>query len=407
MAVGRDTVVVVGGGLAGAKAADGAREAGFDGRVVVVGDEGGLPYERPPLSKAILRGEAGAESAHVHPAAHYRDIDIELLTGRTVTALDVDSRTVRLDDGTEIAFTAAVLATGAEPRRVPIPGADLDGVHYLRSLDDALRLRDAIRGAGRVAIVGAGWIGSEVAASARQMGADVVMIDNQPTPLHRVLGRMIGETLAALHTEHGVHLRMGTGVAELRGSGSVDAVGLTDGTVETADLVVVAVGVKPRLELAEAAGLAVGDGVLTDEHLCTSAPGVYAAGDIAAAWNPHYQTRLRVEHWANAAHQGTTAGANAVGAGVAYDRLPYFFSDQYDLGFEYVGNHDPTDELAVRGSLAERRFVAFWHRGGVLTGAIAVNTRDVVEDLRAMLLRPGRVDVRRLVDLDVSLDSQA
>lgn len=401
-----DALVVIGGGLAGAKAADGAREAGYEGRVVIVGDEADLPYERPPLSKAVLRGEAAPESASVHPAEHYSDIGVEVLSGREAVVLDVDGRKVRLDDGEEIPFTSAVLATGAEPRHVPIPGVDLDGVHYLRSLPDSLRLGEAIRAASQVAIVGAGWIGSEVAASARQMGAAVVMVDPEPTPLHRVLGRKLGETIAALHTDHGVDLRMGTGVAELRGTGTVDSVVLSDGSVVEADLVVVAVGVSPRLSLAQDAGLDVANGVVVDEHLRTSAPDIYAAGDIADAWHPHYQARVRLEHWANALNQGTTAGANAAGADRVYDRLPYFYSDQYDLGFEYLGNHDPTDEIAVRGSLVDRKFVAFWHRGGVLTGAIAVNTWDVIEDLRRMLLQPGPVDMRRLVDLDVSLADQ-
>lgn len=393
-----ETLVVVGGGLAGAKAADAARDTGYDGRVVVIGDEDRLPYERPPLSKAVLRGDATPESAQVNGAQHYRDLDIEILTGRSVTELDAVAHRITLGDGESIDFTAAVLATGAGPRRLDVAGAELDGVHYLRSLEDSLRLGEAIRGAARVAVVGAGWIGSEVAASARQIGAEVVLVDPGQVPLHRALGRRLGSMIAALHEDHGVDLRMESRVVEIRGTEAVEAAVLSDGSIVEADTVIIAVGVAPRVALATAAGIAVDDGITVDEYLRTSAPGVFAAGDVANAWHPHYHTRMRVEHWANAMHQGSAAGANAVGADVTYDRLPYFFSDQYDLGFEYVGHHDPADEIAIRGRLEERAFIAFWHSSGVPTAAIAVNTKDVVEELRGVLLRPGPVDIRRLLD---------
>lgn len=401
------TLVIVGGGLAGARAAHGARDAGFDGRVVIVGEEDRLPYERPPLSKAVLRGEATPASAQVDTPELYRARDIEVVTGRAVTDLDTSSRRIGLDGGDGIEFTDAVLATGAEPRRLDIPGAELDGVHYLRSLDDSVRLGDAIRDAARVAVVGAGWIGSEVAASARQIGAEVVLVDPGPTPLHRVLGRRLGDVIAALHADHGVELRMGSVVDGIRGTEAVEGVALTDGTIEEADAVLLAVGVVPRVALATAAGLAVDDGITVDAHLRASVPGVYAAGDVANAWHPRYRRQMRVEHWANAMHQGSAAGANAAGSDVEYDRLPYFFSDQYDLGFEYVGHHEATDELAIRGHPDDGAFIAFWHSGGVPTAAIAVNTWDVVEDLRRVLLRPGPVDVRRLLDTGVALNDAA
>jgi len=397
------TLLIIGASLAGAKAAEGARSAGYDGRIVLVGDEQERPYERPPLSKDVLRGEAPPESTRVHDEGFYDEHDIELFLGRTVEALDLGGQQVRLNGGETLTFTTAVLATGAEPRRLPLPGADLGGVHYLRTRADSLRLGLALGDGRRVAVIGAGWIGSEVAASARTMGSEVVLIDPEPLPLRRVLGDQVGETFRALHAEHGVDLRLGTGVTELRGDGVVDGVVLSDGRVEPADVVVVGVGVAPRVDLASAAGLKVDNGVVVDEHLETSAPGVYAAGDVASAWHPHYQSHLRVEHWANALNQGLAAGANAAGERTAYTRLPYFFSDQYDLGMEYVGYAGPDDALAVRGDLAGREYVAYWHRDGVVTAAMNVNTWDVVEHHRSIIESGRAVDLARLVDPEVPL----
>lgn len=397
------TLVVIGAGLAGAKAAEGARSSGFDGRIVLVGDEREEPYERPPLSKQVLRGEAPPESARVHESGCHEAHRIELVTGRAVEALDVDARRVRLDDGEQLRFDAAVLATGSAPRRLGVPGNDLAGVHQLRSLDDARRLGEAIRGAERVGVIGAGWIGSEVAASARQMGAEVVLVDPLATPLQRVLGGEFGAMFAELHSHHGVKLRLGTGVVELRGTTRVESVVLDDGGVEHVDTVVVGIGVTPRVELARRAGLDVSDGIVTDEHLRTSAPSVYAAGDVASAWHPHFRRHLRVEHWANALNQGLTAGANAVGGSDVYDRLPYFFSDQYDLGLEYVGHHGPDDRLVVRGRPEARELVGFWHRDGDVTAAIAVNTWDVIDDLRSVVAARAPVDPDRLADATVPL----
>lgn len=396
------TLAIIGASLTGAKAAEAAREAGFDGRIVLIGEEPGQPYERPPLSKAVLRGEKDADTARVHPEGFYAEHAIELVNDRADT-LDPASRTIRLAGGENIGFDTAVLATGAAPRRLDIPGADLAGVHYLRTIDDSLRLRDAISAATRVVVIGAGWIGSEVAASARQMGAEVVLVDPAPVPLQRVLGDDIGAVFARLHTDNGVHLRLGTGVAELRGTKTVEAVVLGDGRVEAADVVVVGVGVTPRTELADTAGLAIDNGIVVDEHLATAAPGIYAAGDVANAFHPHYEKRLRVEHWANALNQGTTAGRNAAGNSDAYTRLPYFFSDQYDLGMEYVGHGDGTDAVVVRGDRETREFIAFWHRDGIVTAAMNVNVWDVGDDLKAIIEARTAVDSVRLADADVPL----
>ena len=397
------TLAIVGASLAGTSAATTARATGFEGRIVLVGDEPGLPYERPPLSKAVLRDEAGPESADLHGEDHYADQQIDLLPGRTVDALDLDTRAIVLDGDERIECSSIVIATGSAPRRLTIPGAELDGVHHLRTRRDALRLRDALRPGTRGAVIGAGWIGTEVAASARQVGAEVVLVDPAPVPLQRVLGDTIGRVFAALHADHGVTLRLGTGVTSLTGTGEVERVVLSDGSTEAVDLVVVGIGVTPRTELAEGAGLAVADGIVVDSHLRTAAPGVYAVGDVASAWHPHYRRHLRVEHWANALNQGATAGANAAGADHVYDRIPYFFSDQYDLGMEYVGLGRPDDQLTVRGDLAGRRFIAFWHRDGIVTAAMNVNVWDVVDDLRSLVAGRAVADTARLADEDVPL----
>jgi 3-phenylpropionate/trans-cinnamate dioxygenase ferredoxin reductase component len=397
------TLAIVGASVAGAKAAEAARESGYDGRVVLIGDEATAPYERPPLSKAVLRGEAEPASTRVHPDGFYDDHDIELVTDRVV-GIDSSSRRLALSDGDTLAFDAAILATGAEPRRLSVPGAELDGVRYLRSVDDSNRLREAIASASRVAVIGAGWIGSEVAASARQMGADVVLIAPTPVPLGHVLGDEIGEVFRRLHADNGVQLRLGVGVGELRGSGGVEEVVLTDGNTEAADLVVAGIGVIARTDVAGAGcGLAVDNGIVADEHLETNVAAIYAAGDVANAWHPRYRRHVRVEHWANALNQGTTAGRNVAGWRQVYDRLPYFFSDQYDLGMEYVGLSSSNDELVVRGDVDAREFVAFWHRDGVVSAAMNVNVWDVVEDLKAIITTDRPVDPDRLADPKIEI----
>jgi 3-phenylpropionate/trans-cinnamate dioxygenase ferredoxin reductase subunit len=393
------TLAIIGASLAGAKAAEAAHASGYDGRVVLVGDEPAPPYERPPLSKAVLRGEAEPDTARVHPDGFYAEHGIELVTGE-VTRLDVGpgARAALLADGRRIDFDTAVLATGSRPRRLRVPGGELAGVHYLRSVDDAIALRDAIRDGSRVAVIGAGWIGTEVAASARQVGRDVVLIDPAPVPLQRVLGSEIGSMFQRLHADHGVELRLGSGVTAVRGGHQVEAVVLEDGRVEPADVVVVGIGVEPRTELAARTGLRVDDGIVVDERLATSVDGIYAAGDVASAWHPHYRRHVRVEHWSTALNQGGTAGRNAAGAAESYDRLPYFFSDQYDLGLEYVGLASADDEVIVRGDLDARELIAFWHRDGVVTAAMNVNVWDVVDDLRAIVSSGARVDPASLAD---------
>jgi 3-phenylpropionate/trans-cinnamate dioxygenase ferredoxin reductase component len=402
-----NTLLIVGGGLAGAKAAEGAREAGFEGRIVLVGEEAREPYERPPLSKEILRAEKESDSSRVHESGYYAEHAIELVTGDAITSLDVGAKRAQLASGDSIAFDAAVLATGAAPRTLSVPGADLAGVHYLRTIEDSVALHEAITMASRVAVIGAGWIGSEVAASARQMGADVVLIEELPVPLHRVLGSEVGGMFSQLHSDHGVAMRLGVGVEKLQGGSAVERVVLADGRVEAADVVVAGIGVTPRIQLAEAAGLTLDNGVVVDENLETSAPGIFAAGDVANAFHPHYQRRLRIEHWANALNQGSAAGANASGKAQPYTRLPYFFSDQYDLGLGYVGYATADDAVVIRGDPGKREFIAFYHRGGVVSAAMNVNIWDVVEDLRAIITAGKAIDPARLADPGVPLSELA
>jgi 3-phenylpropionate/trans-cinnamate dioxygenase ferredoxin reductase component len=401
------TIVIVGASVAGAKAAETLRAEGFDGRVLLLGDEPERPYERPPLSKAYLRGEAGRDKLYVHHPGFYAANGIELRTSTRVAAIEPAERRVQLASGERIAFDRLLLAPGAAPRRLAIPGAELDGVLYLRSVEDADALAAAVDKVHRVAVIGAGWIGSEVAASLRQLGREVVVVGPGTVPLERVLGPEIGRVYREAHADHGVELALGTSVAALRGKDRVEQVVTGDGRIVACDLVVVGIGVTPRTELAEAAGLAVHDGVVVDERLETSVPGIYAAGDVAAAWHPRLANRLRVEHWANALHQGPCAARNMLGIDTPYDRIPYFFSDQYDLSMEYSGHATSWDEVVVRGDPATHAFLAFWVREQRVVAGMNVNVWDVVQPIQA-LVRGGRpVDTEQLADPSVPLDELA
>lgn len=398
--------VVVGAGLAGATAATSLRERGFDGRLVVVGDEDEPPYERPPLSKAYLAGGAAREEAYVHPEEWYAEHDVELWRGARATEVDLAAHRVVLADGRTLRWDRLLLATGSEPRRLPIPGGDLDGVVTLRRLPDSDRLRATIAAGGPLVVIGAGWIGLEVAAVAREAGLDVTVLEAADVPLARVLGPEMGAFFADLHRQHGVDLRLGVGVAEVVGhDGRATGVRLADGEVVEGRAVLMATGAVPRLELAQEAGLDVDGGVLVDEHLTTSDPDVFAAGDIAAAWHPLLERRLRVEHWATALNQGPVAAASMLGEDEVYDKVPYFFTDQYDLGMEYTGHADagPYD-VVVRGDLAKRAFVAFWlDAGRRVAAAMPVNTWDLVPTLERMIVSGEAYDAERLADPAVDL----
>jgi 3-phenylpropionate/trans-cinnamate dioxygenase ferredoxin reductase subunit len=400
------TFVIAGGGLAGAKAAQALREQGYDGRIVLAAEEELAPYERPSLSKAYLQGKAGQDTLFVHPADWYESHGVELLLGTAVTAIDRGGRQVTLSDGQHLAYDRLLLATGAAPRHLPLPGADADGVLYLRRVADSDRIRDAFGTASRILIVGAGWIGLEVAAAARLAGAQVTVLESAALPLLRVLGPQVAPVFADLHREHGVDLRLGVHVAEITTSGGrASGARLTDGTRIGADTVIVGVGAAPRVQLAQEAGLEVRDGVVTDASLRTSDPAIFAAGDIANALHPLLGRHLRVEHWANALHQPYTAAAAMLGRDAVYERVPYFYTDQYDLGMEYAGYAGPGeyDQVVLRGDVPGRAFIAFWlSRGRVLAG-MNVNLWDV-NDAITDLIRSGRpVDPARLADPAVPL----
>ncbi len=402
----QQTFAIVGAGLAGAKAAETLREEGFDGRVVLLGAEPERPYERPPLSKDYLRGESERAGAYVHEEGFYAEHDIELRVGERVTGLDAGPGELTLDGGDRLTYDRLLLTTGSEPRRLSIPGADLDGVHLLRTFADSDAIRARLDAGGRLAVIGAGWIGSEVAASARQRGMDVTVIAPEAVPLERMLGPEVGAVYRDLHRDHGVELRMKAAVASFEGDGRVERVRTADGATIDCDAVVVGAGAAPRTELAEAAGLAVENGVLVDERLATSAPGVFAAGDLANHLHPALG-RLRVEHWDNALHQGPAAARSMLGSDQPYARTPYFYSDQYDVGMEYAGHAPAWERVVFRGDPASREFIAFWLADGRVLAGMNVNVWDVTEPIQALIASGSRVDVDRLADPGVALEDLA
>jgi 3-phenylpropionate/trans-cinnamate dioxygenase ferredoxin reductase subunit len=400
------TFAIVGAGLAGATAAQTLRDEGFDGEVVLLGDESHRPYERPPLSKEYLQGKSPRDKVFVHPEGWYAEHEVDLRLGVTATALDLQARRLLTSEGDGVRYDSLLIATGSAPRRLTLPGSDLDGVLYLRRLEDSDRIRAAFAGTPRVVIVGAGWIGLETAAAARVAGLSVTVLEQAEAPLARILGSRMSSVFSGLHRDNGVDLRCGVGISELTGtSGHVTGVRLSDGTLVEADLVLVGVGISPETGLAETAGLEVGNGITVDEHLRTSDPAVFAAGDVADAYHPLLGHRLRVEHWANARRQGAVAARSMLGQDAAYARLPYFFSDQFDLGMEYTGYVDPSsvEDVVVRGDLPGRRFVAFWLVDGQVRAGMSVNVWDATEAVEQLITTGRRVDAALLADPDVPL----
>jgi 3-phenylpropionate/trans-cinnamate dioxygenase ferredoxin reductase component len=399
--------VIVGASLAGAKAAETLRAEGFDGRVVLIGEEIQRPYERPPLSKEYLRGDKPADKLYVHDEGFYADNDIELLTGTRVASVDLQARDVTLADGGRMPYSRLLLSTGAAPRRLRLPGADLPGVRYLRQVGEADALRAAITAASRVVVIGAGWIGSEVAASARQLGAEVAIVAPAAVPLERVLGPEVGAVYRDLHAEHGVDLYLSTRIEAIVGGVAARGVRTTDGSVIEGDLVVVGVGASPRDELAREAGLTVANGIVVDEFLRTSAPDVFAAGDVAATWNTMYQQRIRMEHWANALNQGQSAARNMLGQDSAYAKLPYFYSDQYDFGMGYNGYAADWNRVVLRGDRPGREFLAFWLKDGRVLAGMNANVWDRGDDIKALVRGGATVDPDALADPSVPLTDLA
>ena len=392
--------IVVGGGLAAASAVDELRSNGHEGSIEVFCAEAHLPYERPPLSKEVLLGSAEEEKVFLHDQAWYDERDVALHLGTTVTGLDLDRRAV-LADGDPVEFDRLLLATGASPRHLPMADQSGADVAYLRTVEDNRRLKEAFASVGRIVIIGGGWIGLEVAAAARNAGVEVTLVEMQGLPLLGVLGPEVARVFADLHLQHGVDLRLGVGVEGIDGAGVVR---LADGATLPADLVVVGIGVQPEVGLADAAGLAVDDGVLVDARLRTSHPDVFAAGDIARHDHPVLRRRVRVEHWDNAIHQARAAARVMLGGDEPYERLPYFFTDQYDLGMEYVGSVGPDgyDDVVLRGDVEGRVFSAFWLQGNRILAGMHVNDWDLIDPIRGVVGR--EVDRKRLGDDDVPLD---
>lgn len=399
--------LIVGASLAGATAAQTLREEGFDGRITLVGAEQHRPYERPPLSKGFLLGDSEREKVFVHPQKWYADNDVDLRLGAEVTRIYRGAKSVTLVDGTQVGYDALLLATGSTPRLLRLPGADLEGVRYLRSLEDSEAIKSAFASGPRVVIIGAGWIGLETAAAARAAGLTVTVLEQAELPLLRVLGRDVARVFAELHLDHKVDLRCGVKVAAVTGAeGRVTGVRLGDGTLLDADLVLVGVGITPNVALAHDAGLGIDNGILVDEHLRTTDPAIYAAGDVANAYHPWLGRPLRVEHWANARRQGAVAAKTMLGQDVVYDRLPYFFSDQYDFGMEYTGYVDPDgyDQVVFRGDVPGREFIAFWLADGRVLAGMNVNVWDVTATIEELITTRRQVDVARLADPASSLN---
>ncbi|HUL24405.1 MAG TPA: FAD-dependent oxidoreductase [Streptosporangiaceae bacterium] len=402
------TYLIVGASLAGAKAAETLRSEGFGGRVILIGAETERPYERPPLSKGYLLGKDEKSVIYVHEEGWYAEHDVDLRLGVTVTSVDPAGRTVTTADGETVGYDRLLLATGASPRRLNIPGAGREGVLYLRTVGDSERLAAAFARGGRVVTIGAGWIGLETTAAAREAGCEVTVIEPEPTALYRALGSELGEMFADLHREHGVRFRFGESVSELRGPGAngrVSEVITSSGAAVPADIVVAGIGAVPNTGLAAEAGLEVDNGVVADAALHTSGPDIYAAGDVANSYHPLLGRRVRVEHWANALNSGPASARSMLGQHVSYDPVPYFYSDQYDLGMEAAGLPEPGsyDQVLYRGDRPGREFIAFWLAGGAVVAGMNVNVWDVSDDIQALIRSGKQVDPARLTDPDVPL----
>jgi 3-phenylpropionate/trans-cinnamate dioxygenase ferredoxin reductase subunit len=414
------TFLIVGASMAGAQAAQQLRKDGFTGKVVLIGAETDRPYERPPLSKGYLLGKEPRDKAFIHEAQWYGENDVELILGVTVTGLDPAGHTITVDNVDPLRYDKLLLATGSRPRQLDVPGSDSDGIRYLRTIEESDRLRENLREGLQVLVIGAGWIGLETAAAAREAGAAATVVEMDTLPLRRVLGDEVATVFRDVHQAHGTTFHFGVGVHEFGDSGGrVTHAVLTDGTEVPADLVIVGVGIQPNVELAQAAGLEVNNGIVTDERLRTSDPDIYAAGDVASFLHPLVGERIRVEHWANARYGGRVAASAMLGGDAPFDRVPYFFSDQYvgkpHIGMEYAGYVAPGgyDEVVFRGDPtvqpdANPKFLAFWLREGRVLAGMNVNIWDVQDDIAA-LVKAGYagtgVDGQRLADPEVPLAS--
>jgi 3-phenylpropionate/trans-cinnamate dioxygenase ferredoxin reductase subunit len=394
--------VIVGAGLAGAKAAEALRGGGFDGTITLIGEERHLPYQRPPLSKDYLVGKADADSVLVHDQAWYQQQEIGLRLGAPASAIDRAARQVLLADGARLPYDKLLIATGASPRRL----AHASGVHYLRTIGDSDRLRQVLATGSHLAVIGGGWIGLEVAAAACQAGLQVTVLETLELPLLRVLGHQMARVFADLHRSAGVDLRLGVRIEKILSSGGkATGVRLADGTTIDADAVLAGIGAAPRTGLASDAGLEVSGGIVTTAALRTSDPDIFAAGDVASAFHPRLGEHVRVEHWANALKQPAVAAAAMLGQDASYEDLPYFYTDQHDLGMEYTGHvSGGYDQVVVRGDLEARQFIAFWLKDGCVKAGMNVNVWDVVDSVKRLITSGQQVAPEALADPDTALD---
>ena len=397
------TIAIVGASLAGVSAASELRRRGFDGRVTLISDEGHLPYDRPPLSKGLLKGDREASDILLREESFFADNDIDLVLGSRVASLVPGERRLLLTDGTALDADSVLLCTGGRPRRLGVPGEELDGVHYLRSLDDAVAIRERLSAGGPVIVVGAGFIGAEVAASARELGADVTLLEIAPVPLSRVFGEHIGGLYAEAHRARGVDVRTGVGLARVNGGRSAEEVVTTDGQTLPASLVVIGIGIEPDTRLAEDAGIDTGNGILVDEYGETSARGVFAAGDVANRIDPRTGERVRHEHWQTAQRHAAATAASLLGERTPFTEVPWFWSDQYDLNLQLAGSPLDPDEIVVRGRTEEMSFTALYLQQGALTGALGINRPRDVRACMRLIEHGAKVDTSVLADESVDL----
>jgi len=401
------TIAIVGASLAGSSAAATLREEGFDGRTVLIGAEPQLPYDRPPLSKNYLRGTTSFEKTLLRPPEFYRERDIEMRLGTTVTRVDAEKRMLALQDGERLEFDQLLIATGGRNKRFPIPGIDLPGVYDLRTVADADRIREAIGHGGRAVVVGLGFIGAEVAASMRQSGLEVVAVEPFKTPLYRALGEEIGRVVEGLHRDNGVEMILDDAVTAFEGSGKVERVVTRNGRRIECSLAVFGLGIEPATELVAGTPVRVDNGIVVDDQCRTNVPGIFAAGDVANHHHPVCGRQIRVEHWQNGVKQGAAAARSMLGRGQSYDEVHWFWSDQFDANIQYAGFHAPWDRMVVRGSLPERKFLAFYLTEGRVESVVAINQgRDMRRTLPIIKARVA-VDPARLEDPNVDLRTLA
>jgi 3-phenylpropionate/trans-cinnamate dioxygenase ferredoxin reductase subunit len=401
----RQTFVVVGANLAGGRAAQWLRQEGFDGKIILIGAEPDPPYERPPLSKEYLRGDMSRERLFIATSEAYREQQIELRLGVRATSINPSERSVELENGERVGYDKLLLTTGGHVRKVSVSGSELEGIHYLRTVADSERIAAKLQPGRRLVVIGSGFIGAEVAATARMKGLEVHVLEMAPVPLGRVLGEELGHIYAEIHREHGVQLHTGEAIERFEGTTRVERVVSSSGRTIDCDFVVVGVGIEPATELAQDAGLEVDNGIVVNEYCETSAPDIYAAGDVASFYHPLLDTRLRVEHWSNAQNQGITAAKNMLGKQKAYDDIPWFWSDQYDLNMQYIGHAPRWDEIVLRGDVAGRSFTAFYVEGGRLRAALAVNHQRDIRASRELIKRGAPVSADALRDETRELNS--